>query len=98
MAHNKGSFLTVGSGDGMRKTQLEILIDEHLSRHPELSTDSRVAQFYKRRTTTTFTTTTTSESPVKREPAVVIPNEIQKVAKTARRRVTKVAEDIANSV
>ena len=92
-----GSFLTFISGEGLRKTQLEVLIDDHLTRHPELSTDARVAQFYKRRTTTT-STTTTSESPIKREPAVIISNEIQKVARTARRRVTKTAEDMANTV
>lgn len=92
------SVLTKTSGGGLRKTQLEILIDEHLSRHPELSTDSRVAQFYKRRIATTSFTTTVSESPLKREPAVAIPNEVQKIAKVARRRVTKAAEDIANSV
>lgn len=86
------------SGDGLRKTQLEGLIDDHLSRHPDLSTDSRVAQFYKRRIATTSSNTTISQSPFKIEPVVTIPNEVQKIAKTARRRVTKAAEDIANSV
>lgn len=65
----------------------------------DLSTDSsRVAQFDNRPTATTSSITTRSQSPFKTEPVVAIPNEVEKIAKTARRHVTNAAEDLANSV
>jgi hypothetical protein len=78
------------SGEGLKKTQLEILLDEHLTNHAELATDARVAPFYKRRSTSDL-------SPVKKESSVAL-HEAEKAVKSVKRRVTKAAEELVNSV
>ncbi|KFZ17158.1 hypothetical protein V502_04723 [Pseudogymnoascus sp. VKM F-4520 (FW-2644)] len=77
------------SPNGQKKAELEILIDSFLIQHPELSTDARVAPFYKRRSTTN------ELSPVKREQ---VSADVEKVAKVTRRRTIKAADELTNSV
>ncbi|KFY45996.1 hypothetical protein V494_00661 [Pseudogymnoascus sp. VKM F-4513 (FW-928)] len=77
------------SPNGQKKADLEILIDSYLTRHPELSTDARVASFYKRRSTTH------ELSPVKKEQ---LSADVEKIAKVTKRRATKAADELTNSV
>lgn len=65
------------------------MIDSFLIQHPELSTDARVAPFYKRRSTTN------ELSPVKKEQGSA---DVEKVAKVTRRRTIKAADELTNSV
>ncbi|KFY33003.1 hypothetical protein V495_08529 [Pseudogymnoascus sp. VKM F-4514 (FW-929)] len=76
------------SPNGQKKADLETLIDSYLTQHPELSSDARVAPFYKRRSTNEL-------SPVKKEQ---IAADVEKIAKVTKRRVTKAADELTNSV
>ncbi|KFY26979.1 hypothetical protein V493_03762 [Pseudogymnoascus sp. VKM F-4281 (FW-2241)] len=76
------------SPNGQKKADLEILIDSFLSQHPELSSDARVAPFYKRRSTHEL-------SPVKKEQ---IAADVDKVVRSTKRRATKAADELTNSV
>ncbi len=74
----------------MKKTDIETELDNYLRNNPSLSTDTRVAPFYKRRSDA-------NPSPVKKETASAL-SDGEKVIKSAKRRVTKAAEDISNAV
>lgn len=63
------------------------MIDSFLSQHPELSTDARVAPFYKRRSTNEL-------SPVKKEVAA----DAEKIVRVTKRRTTKASDELSNSV
>ena len=78
------------SGDGMKKTQLEVLIEDHLSTHGELASDSRYAAYYKRRLAE-------YASPVKREAGAAVDG-VMKSASRARRRVTQAVDEVASAV
>lgn len=75
----------------MKKTELEIAIDDYLTSKPEMSTDTRVAPFYKRRNVDSLT------SPVKKEAAAAL-SDGEKIVKSVKRKVSKAAEDITNAV
>lgn len=64
------------------------MIDSFLSQHPELSTDARVAPFYKRRSTNEL-------SPIKKEQVAA---DVEKIAKVTKRRTTKAFDELTNSV
>lgn len=72
----------------MKKTQLEILLDEHLTSHAELASDARVAPFYKRRSS--------GESPVKKEASTALAD-TERAVKSVKRRVTKAAEELTRA-
>ncbi|OBT53411.1 hypothetical protein VE04_05674, partial [Pseudogymnoascus sp. 24MN13] len=80
-------FIRYIDPSGQKKADLELLIDSFLSQHPEMSTDARVAPFYKRRSTHGL-------SPVKREIAA----DAEKIVRVTKRRATKAADELSNSV
>ncbi|KAI9744003.1 MAG: hypothetical protein M1818_002737 [Claussenomyces sp. TS43310] len=78
------------STEGKLKTDIESALDSYLSSHPELSSDSRVAPFYKRRSESV-------QSPVKRETSSTL-DEAGKTVKSVKRRATKAAEEISSAL
>ncbi len=80
------------STDAMKKTDLEIALEDHLKANSQLSSDSRYAPFFKRRSGGD-----SLSSPVKKEASSAL-SETEKVVKTVKRRVTKAAEDLTNAV
>ncbi|RDW80029.1 hypothetical protein BP6252_04667 [Coleophoma cylindrospora] len=75
--------------DGMKKTDLELALDDYLTKNStELSSDTRLQPFYKRRS---------ESSPIKRETSTVM-GDGETTVKRVRRRATKVAEEIANVI
>jgi hypothetical protein len=72
----------------LRKVEIEAELEDYLKSKPSLSSDTRVAPFYKRRS---------ESSPVKKEVSSAF-SESEKVVKSVKRRVTKAAEDLSNMV
>jgi hypothetical protein len=80
----------VNSSDGLKKTDIEVALEDYLKSRPELSTDTRVAPFYKRRSDP-------MASPVKKEmPSALADGE--KTIKSVKRRTTKAAEELTNAI
>jgi hypothetical protein len=77
--------LTSRSYEGLKKTDIEVGLDEYLTTNaPKYSSDTRLAPFYKTRRGL--------ESPVKKETASALSDTETKV-KQVKRRVTKAAEE-----
>lgn len=78
-------MLTISRYDGLKKTELEVAIDEYLTKNAsEFSNDTRFAPFYKTRG---------ASSPVKKEAASLM-SDLETKAKSVKRRVTKAAEEL----
>jgi len=74
--------------DNLKKTELEVALDDHLSRNSSTyASDSRFRPFYKRRS---------ESSPVKKEASSAL-SDLEAKGKAVKRRATKAAEDIANA-
>ncbi|KAI9805090.1 MAG: hypothetical protein M1825_000924 [Sarcosagium campestre] len=81
--------------ESLKKSDLEVALDEHLrANESSLAKKSRFSPFYTR------TGTGSSSSPVKRDSAIAAPNSEgeSKPAKPRARRVTKVADEVSNTV
>ena len=77
--------LTLLSYDGLKKTQIEIALDDYLTRNSSrFSGEARLAPFYKRRS---------ESSPVKKEASSAFLG-IETKVKSVKRRVTKAAEEL----
>ena len=72
----------------MKKTDIETELESYLKSNPSLSTDTRVAPFYKSRS---------QSSPVKKEVSSAL-SDGEKTVKSVKRRVTKAADDLTNAV
>ncbi|RFU25289.1 hypothetical protein B7463_g11045, partial [Scytalidium lignicola] len=76
--------------DGMKKQELEAALDSYLTKNSaQFSSDTRLTPFYKRRADT---------SPIKKEPSSTASEIVETKIRPAKRRVTKVAEEIANTI
>lgn len=76
--------------DSSKKTEIETELIDFLESNPQLSSDTRVAPFYKRRSDSTG-------SPVKKEASTAL-SDGEKAIKVVKRRATKAAEEISNAV
>jgi hypothetical protein len=73
------------SYDGMKKIDLEVALDEYLTKNSsQFATDARFTPFYKRRSET---------SPVKKEASSTL-SDVETKVKQVKRRVTKAAEEL----
>lgn len=72
----------------MKKNDIEAELESFLKSNPSLSSDTRVAPFYKRRS---------EPSPTKKEVSSAVPDG-EKVVKSVKRRATKAAEELTNAV
>ncbi len=80
-------LLTFHSYDGMKKTEIEVALDEYLTENAsQFSSETRLAPFYKRRS---------ESSPVKKESSTSSAlAEIDSKVKSIKRRATKAAEEL----
>ncbi|KAH8820905.1 hypothetical protein F5884DRAFT_65916 [Xylogone sp. PMI_703] len=77
--------------DGLKKQELEAALDSYLTQNSsQFSGDARLTPFYKRRADTI--------SPIKKEPASTMSEIVETKIRPTKRRVTKVAEEIANTI
>jgi hypothetical protein len=72
----------------LKKIDIEAELEGYLKSNPSLSSDTRVAPFYKRRS---------DGSPVKKEVSSAI-SDGDKIVKSVKRRVTKAGEELTNAV
>jgi hypothetical protein len=72
----------------LKKTDIETELESYLESNPSLSTDPRVAPFYKSRS---------KSSPVKKEVSSAV-SDGEKTIKSVKRRVTKAADELTNAV
>jgi hypothetical protein len=72
----------------LKKTDIETELETFLKSNPSLSTDTRVAPFFKSRS---------QSSPVKKEVSNVL-SDGEKALKSVKRRVTKASDDLTNAV
>jgi hypothetical protein len=83
--HSATAELTRISYDGLKKTEIEVGLDEYLSENAtQFSDEKRLAPFYKTRG---------RGSPVKKE-MVALASDIESTVKSVKRRVTKAAEEL----
>lgn len=80
-------LLTLHSYDGLKKTDLEVALDEYLTENAsQFSSDAKLAPFYKNRN---------GSSPVKKESSTSTAlAEIDSKVKSVKRRATKAAEEL----
>lgn len=96
---HRASSLTRTSIEGLKKSQLETLIEAELTAHSHYAADSRYAGYYKRRLTDI-------SSPIKREAEAVRDGVVDAVnavatskpARTARRRVKEPVEEAGSAL
>jgi hypothetical protein len=72
----------------LKKIDLEVELENYLKSNPSLSTDTRVAPFYKSRS---------QSSPVKKEVPSAL-SDGEKAVKSVKRRATKAADELTNAV
>lgn len=80
--------------EGLKKSQLEIIIEQELNQYPHFAADSRYAGFFKKRLSDTAT-------PVKREVVSAgegVADTVTKATRGARRRVTEKVEEAVSAV
>lgn len=83
--HSIADGLTFHRHDGMKKTELEVALDDYLTKNAsQFSSDTQFAPFYKGRG---------GSSPVKKEASSAI-SDIETKVKSVKRRVTKAAEEL----
>ena len=79
--------LTSHSYDGLKKTEIEVALDDYLTENAaQFSDEARLEPFYRTRGRG-------NHSPVKKEAASIV-SDITDKAKVVRRRVTKAAEEL----
>ena len=79
-------MLMMRSYDGMKKSDLELALDEYLNKNSsQFASDSRYTSFYKSRRS--------ESSPVKKEASSVL-SDVDAKVKSVKRRVTKAAEEL----
>lgn len=83
--HSAADYLTYCRYDGLKKTELEVALDDYLTKNAsQFSSDTQLAPFYKGRN---------GSSPVKKE-AASLASDIEAKVKSVKRRVTKAAEEL----